>query len=211
MVSTLFVEGNETETEQVVNAAPARSSSCKSNGWPGGRFEDMASFFSIRSLTRRRAIPRTRSCRSALRSAGQGDHLQSHPRIRRPGIHQRRLPAGVAFHSPPVEASDGAASISPNFIRATSTRPSSVSCACKSGALGSTWTKTRTCCIRSRRARITPTTGSTGGWLQLGMNPPRRVVMRHSSEVYAGNNARYRGEHNPHRVFRARIPARRRE
>ena len=48
------------------------------------------------------------------------------------------------------------------------------------------------------------------GCRQLGMNLTRRVAIRHLSEIYSGTNARFRGERDPDRLFRARVYARHR-
>ena len=162
ILATLFLEGNESADR----AGPQRP---QPGVLPAGR---VAAGRALRGgrvpvrldLRRSGEPPRGRRAAAALRPARQGHHLQSHPRVRRPGTTSTWAACPNRCRWTARKRKAGGAFTWRNSIPAASAPRSSASCACRNGASGSTWTKARTCCNPSRRATTTPTTGWTGGW-----------------------------------------------
>ena len=194
ILSTLFLEGNETQTEQILSGLSPEFF-LQIEWLPGGRFEE-GEFLFDPIFDEAASHPEDAGVATPLRSAGQGHHLQSHPRIRRPRLHQRGLPARI-----PVAGSTAKA-------RPAGRLPGGIPL-----AAASTWCIKRL--IRLQKwgvwehldegkdllQSIKESDDYTDFWLdrrlgcrQLGMNMTGRVAMRRLSEIYTGANARFRGQ-----------------
>ena len=102
ILSTLFLEGNEAQTEQILSGLSPEFF-MQVEWLPGGRFEE-GEFLFDSIFDEAAEPPRGRGVAAAVRPAGQRHHLQSHPRVRRPRIRQRGLRAGVVVARPAAEA-----------------------------------------------------------------------------------------------------------
>jgi len=192
MLSTLFLEGDECQTENILSGLSPEFF-MKVEWLPGGRFEEGEFIFDslfdeaaslhpdadVQELCDRRAkaSSSTSSGNMGTSNTSMSAGCPKPLSLTRP---QRRGRRGVYIaefqsraESQPIK----------RFIRL------------QNGASGSTWTKAKTWLMPLKKAKIIPITGWIDGSVPaVGMNLTRRVIMRRLSELYTGSNPLYRNE-----------------